>query len=109
MLLDLSELEARLTGLRAVSVLGPDADYFFVSGRNSPLKLGLETGRTVSVFSLAGVAHGVTLRGFRFRPEGGTLGPSSHGLSNEVIQGEICRVGLRQGRLVVIAPPLKVT
>lgn len=107
MILDLSEAEAELPGLRSVSARGLEADYYFVSGGKGALSLRLEKGRVVSVFSLKGVAQGVVMRGFRYRPADGTLGSSSQGLSNQVMKTGICGITLRRGRLVVIAPPLK--
>lgn len=107
MLLDLSRIGAELRGLRGVSAQGSEADYYFVSSRQADLCLELPKGMLISIFSLAGVARGVRLQGFRFRPKGGRLVPSSHGLSNLVSKTGVCRIRLRQGRLVVIAPALK--
>jgi thiamine pyrophosphokinase len=63
-----------------------------------------KNGAIVSVFAMGGIADGVSLRGFRWELAEATLLPgSSLGLSNE-LNGDIGKISVRKGTLVVIQP-----
>jgi thiamine pyrophosphokinase len=100
MLLDCSDFVTRARGRIALSVRGPDADYHWVT----PGRLAFRgLGRVFSIFSIGGVAQGVSLSGAEYPLKQARLSPSSHGLSNRARRG-ICRLSVGKGCVLVILP-----
>lgn len=61
------------------------------------IELSLKIGTTVSIFSIANEATGVTLKGFKYKLENGTLYPDFPvGLSN-IVEEEKCSITLKSG------------
>ena len=61
-------------------------------------------GTIVSVYSMGGVAEGVSLQGFRWELTGATFLPgSTHGLSNEIVD-EVGKISVSSGVVAAIQP-----
>ena len=104
MLYDLADFASGVYGkLKAVSAIGPDGDYHFLSQAIPHWKGRLPKATTLSLFALRGPAEGVTLAGFQFPLIDTQIVPSSLGLSNRTSK-RICEVHLRKGELLVIIP-----
>jgi thiamine pyrophosphokinase len=96
---------ASIEGVRQVMIAGEDADYWFLGKSARSWSGKLPRGALASVFALGGTARGVSLTGFRYPLRDASLKLSSRGLSNEVTSAAgVCRVGLRSGSLMLIAP-----
>jgi thiamine pyrophosphokinase len=101
----LAELSSAAAGGRfaAVTALGPEGEYHFLSKRIPRWSAQLAPGTTVSVFALSDRARGVTLRGMAYPLRNAELRPTSRGLSN-VVRARRISVSLSSGRIVVIIP-----
>lgn len=101
-LLELSGL-ARLQGLEKLRLLGPEAEYHFLSSKMPRWRQRLGVGTGFSVFALSGKATGVSIRGAKYPLESAVLKPSSRGLSNVSCQS-FTEVRVKSGSLLVIVP-----
>ena len=100
-LLELSSLSGSRLKFRSVRAVDHRAEYFFLSTERPHWTGSLALGQWVSVFSMAGVAQGVTLKGFKYPLQNARLMSSSRGLSNRASKRRV-EVSLRKGRLLVI-------
>jgi thiamine pyrophosphokinase len=101
MYFDLSEIAIEAGPVSSVMALDNDTQYRFLSEKNPQWSATLKKGQTVSIFALEGEARGVTLQGFRFPLKNAVLQPSSHGLSNQVVNAQ-CSIRVKKGRLLVM-------
>jgi len=104
-LLDLAAIAAAGRA-ESVLLLGPEADYHFVSRETGEWRAddhGYPPGATVSVLPLLGPAQGVTLRGFAYPLRSAALEPGSRGLSN-VLRSRSATVRVGRGAVAVIVP-----
>jgi thiamine pyrophosphokinase len=103
-LFDLSRLAAGEAGEASlIAAYGPDGEYHFLSPQLRCWRDSFARPRTISIFALSEAARGVTLKGFKYAMKGGTIEPSSHGLSNRT-WATTCEVTLTEGNLLVLIP-----
>lgn len=100
--LDAAAAAQKHADLNSLEILSRAYRVAFVSGRQrSGLRLAVPRGATFSVFSLRGIARGVSLRGGKYTLQKASLDASSLGLSNRALRSRIS-VSLKSGALAIV-------
>lgn len=102
-------LDHTVANLQALHYIAANNARGFIAGRqcaaviqNGSLRFSAEARGVISVFALAGEAHGVTINGLYYTLDNGTLTPRFPiGESNEFI-GEAAQISVANGVLTVI-------
>jgi thiamine pyrophosphokinase len=84
-----------------VAAIGPEAEYHFLTDKQSSLRVVRSKGTGVSLFTF-GKAQGVSLKGFEYNLQNAELTAGSHGLSN-VVHGR-AEISVKRGLLLAVIP-----
>ena len=101
---EFAQVSQRARGKLALSLVGSDGEYIFLCG-GALWRRKMKKGKIFSLFTLRGIARGLTVKNAKYPLRGATLypGQGSLGLSNEATGG-VVQVRSQMGTILVIIP-----